>query len=56
MDETLKFSKLRSTAFGPTRGSEKSAGLDLAAAERIIVSSKDSQLVSTGLKVNLYLY
>lgn len=56
MSDSLRFLKLRSTAFSPTRGSANSAGLDLAAAEKTIVFPNDSRLVATGIKVKLYLY
>lgn len=49
----LNVKKLSETATIPTRGSEKSAGLDLYAAENCVVEARKTRAIRTGIAVSL---
>jgi len=53
MSQTVKIKKLNEKATIPTRGSEDAAGLDLYAIEDIIIYSRETLMVKTGIAMEL---
>ena len=49
----MKYTKLSTAAITPTRGTQGSAGLDLYAAQDVLVSSGASVMLSTGIAVEI---
>ncbi|XP_073986254.1 deoxyuridine triphosphatase isoform X2 [Rhodnius prolixus] len=49
----LRFVKLSSKAFAPTKGSDKAAGFDLKSAYNYIISARGKELIKTDLQIDL---